>query len=121
MKINLFRNSKDFRDYVAGETIFSAGTPGDFMYVIIVGEVEIVLDGVLIDSLTEGDLFGEMALVDNSPRSATAVAASNCRVVPINQKRFEMTVQHNPHFATQVLTIFSQRMRNLMQAVVAND
>lgn len=117
MKIRLFVNSENFETYGAEETIFSAGDAGDVMYALVEGEVEITLNGRRIDLLTEGDIFGEMALVDNSPRSGSAVALTDVKVVPIDQKRFEFTVQNNPHFATQVLSIMANRLRRLMNEV----
>ena len=115
MKLTLFRNSQDYNTYKAGEAIFEYGEPGDDMYALIEGEVDIVGKGdVVIDSLSEGDLFGEMALVDDSPRSGTALAKTDCKVVPVNRARFEFMVQNTPHFAIVVMTIMAERLRRLM-------
>ncbi|HVN53899.1 MAG TPA: cyclic nucleotide-binding domain-containing protein [Anaerolineaceae bacterium] len=120
MKITLFRNSQDYKSYAAGETIFRYGDPADVMYVIVEGEVDIVGNtGVVIDSLSEGDLFGEMALVDDSPRSGTALAKTDCKVVPVNRQRFEFMVQNTPHFAVVVMTIMAERLRRLMAGTTA--
>ncbi len=115
-KINLFKNSKDFQFYEAGQAIFEEGQCDVqmYMYVINEGEIEISANGDVIDRLGEGDIFGEMALVDNSPRSAKAVAYTDCKVVPVDQKRFEFMVHNHPHFATQVVTIMSRRLRHHM-------
>lgn len=115
-KINLFNNSKDFQVYESDQTIFEQGQCDTkmYMYVIIEGEVEVSIDGQEIDRLGQGDIFGEMTLVDNSPRSAKATARTNCKVVPVDQKRFEFMVHNHPHFATQVMTIMSRRLRHHM-------
>jgi CRP-like cAMP-binding protein len=114
MKVTLFRNSTDYKTYAAGESIFNSGEPADFMYAIVEGQVDIIRNGVIIDSLSEGDLFGEMALVDDSPRSGTAQARTDVKVVPITRQRFEFMVQNTPHFATVVMTIMAERLRRLM-------
>lgn len=85
------------------------------MYVITDGEVKIQDDENEIDHLEEGDIFGEMALVDSSPRSATAVAHTNCKIVLIDQKRFEFLVHNHPHFAVQIMTVMSDRLRRRME------
>lgn len=118
--VNLFKTATDGRDYAAGKVIFSKGDPGDVMYVVQSGEVEILLDDVIIDRHGPGAVFGEMALIDAGPRSATAVAATDCRLVPVNQQRFEFLVQQTPHFATTVMRIMVERLRRRMAALTAD-
>ncbi len=109
--INLFQHSQDAIPFKAGEDIFKEGDPGDVMYVVVEGEVEILLHGAVIDEWGPGSLFGEMALLEATPRSATARARTNVRVVPINEKRFLFLVQQTPFFALQVMRIMSERLR----------
>ncbi|MFM6347094.1 MAG: cyclic nucleotide-binding domain-containing protein, partial [Dolichospermum sp.] len=68
--INLFNNAKDFIIVPEGEVIFEKGGAADYMYAVIEGEVEILIDGKLLDVTGSGGLIGEMALIDSSPRSA---------------------------------------------------
>jgi CRP/FNR family cyclic AMP-dependent transcriptional regulator len=112
--IKLFQNTTDFKTYSAGDTIFEQGEPGDVMYVVLEGKVDIKVDGTLLDHLGEGHLFGEMAIVDKEPRSASAVATTDCRVAPVDQKRFTFLVQQNPYFAVQVMSVMADRLRRLM-------
>ena len=72
--LNLFRGSKNAVSYEPGQIIFREGEPGDSMYVILEGEIEIRVHDKAIDTSGPGQIIGEMALVDKSPRSATAVA-----------------------------------------------
>ncbi len=66
---DIFKNAKDYETYPPGEMIFEEGEPGDVMYVVIEGEVDIVVRDEVVDQLSPGDIFGEMALIDDSPRS----------------------------------------------------
>jgi CRP-like cAMP-binding protein len=112
--LKLFENSRDYETFSAGDTIFAQGDPGDSMYVVLEGEVDIQVGGKTLDHLTPGDIFGEMAIVDAHPRSGTAVAATDCRVTAIDQKRFQFLVQHNPYFAVQVMSTMAHRLRRHM-------
>ena len=66
--------------------MFAEGDEGDKMYVIRSGEVEIVRDGQVVETLSPGGIFGEMALIDGSPRAATARAKTACEVAPIPRR-----------------------------------
>lgn len=67
-----------------------------------------------LDSLGPGGVFGEMALIDKSPRTATVRARSDCRVVPIDEARFMNHVHRTPFFAIQVMRIMNERLRRRM-------
>ncbi|HEU5100134.1 MAG TPA: Crp/Fnr family transcriptional regulator [Roseiflexaceae bacterium] len=58
-----------------------------------------------------GGIVGEMALIDDRPRSATAVAATDCRLVPIDERRFTFLVQQTPMFALAVMRVMAERLR----------
>jgi len=111
--IDLFRNSKDFESFSAGQTIFQEGQPGEAMYVVIEGEVDIVVRGKVINVIGPGELLGEMALIDTKPRSATALAKTDCKLVPINERRFAFLIQQTPHFALQVMRVMADRLRRM--------
>ncbi|UCH25635.1 MAG: cyclic nucleotide-binding domain-containing protein [Trueperaceae bacterium] len=116
--LQLFRDSKTFRSYDPGDTIFEEGEPGDVMYVVIEGQVGITLKGKLIETLEEGSIFGEMAIIDDSPRSAKATALTTCKLVPIDQKWFTYLIRQTPFFAIQVMTVMAERIRRLMSETV---
>lgn len=111
----LLKDTAEHQFYPAGQVIFMEGQPGDEMYVVIEGEVDITIEGRPIDYLTAGSILGEMALVDDRPRSATATAATDCRLVAINHDRFAALVQQFPDFAIQVMAIMSFRLRRLVE------
>jgi len=116
-KTNLFRNAEDFQTFTAGQTIFEQGQPGDLMYVVKEGEVDLLVNGTVVETLEAGDMFGEMALIEKLPRSATARAKADCQVVPINEKRFTLLVPQTPYFALTVMRTMSERLRRMDERV----
>jgi len=110
-RITLLMNSADAVDYRAGETVFSQGDPAEHMYVINEGEIEIVINGIVVDTCGPGEAFGEMALIDRAPRSATAVAKADCRLVPLDTRRFLFMVTETPNFALQIMGNMAERLR----------
>jgi CRP/FNR family transcriptional regulator, cyclic AMP receptor protein len=111
IKIRLFRNSTNFRTYQPGDCIFREGEAGAEMFVIRNGTVDIRLGDKTVATLGQDEIFGEMALVDHHPRSATAVAATACEVVPIDQKQFLFLVGQTPNFSLQIMQILAVRLR----------
>jgi CRP/FNR family cyclic AMP-dependent transcriptional regulator len=94
-----------------GEVIFVEGDKGDKMYVIRSGEIEIERDGTVVETLSPGGIFGEMALIDGSPRAATARAKTSCEVAPITEKSFLFLVHETPFFAIAVMRTLAERLR----------
>lgn len=111
--ISLFQNSTDFETYKPGDTIFEQGSPADKMYVVKEGEVDIIVNGKVVETAKPGYLFGEMALIDKKVRSATVKARTECQVVPIDEKRFTFLVQQTPFFALHVMRVMANRIRNM--------
>jgi len=109
------------RVYAAGETIFNAGDRGNCMFIVLAGTVRIVRDaGHGEDTLAElgpGEFFGEMALVDNSTRIASAVAVGTTRLAEIDRARFVYLVGQQPAFALTVMRVLAQRLARVSQPV----
>ena len=99
--------------YAAGEVIFAKGDRGDAMYVIRNGEVTVEHGGRVIETLAGGGIFGEMALIDGSVRSATVRAKTDCEVAPINEKTFLFLVHETPFFAIAVMRALAGRLRHM--------
>jgi CRP-like cAMP-binding protein len=97
--------------FAPGEVIFAAGDKGDNMYVIRSGEVDIEMDGKVVETLSSGGIFGEMALIDGSPRAATARAKTACEVAPLTEKTFLFLVHETPFFAISVMRTLADRLR----------
>jgi CRP/FNR family transcriptional regulator, cyclic AMP receptor protein len=100
------------RSFKAGEVIFRQGDPAEELYIVKSGKVEIRLGNRLLDTLPELSIFGEMALIDPAPRSATAIAATDATVVPVDEKQFLFLVSRTPHFALNVMRVLTRRLRS---------
>ncbi|HAW09592.1 MAG: cyclic nucleotide-binding domain-containing protein [Candidatus Dormibacteria bacterium] len=107
----LFHNATDTRKVSAGAVIFSEGDPGAEMYGIVDGEVELRGAGGLMERLGPREVFGEMALVDDSPRSATAVALTETTLATVDRRRFLFLVQETPMFALELMSVMADRLR----------
>lgn len=105
--------------FVAGEIIFSQGEPGNIMYGIIEGEIEILVDGKIVETLAAGDVFGEGALLrPDHLRASSAIAKSDCKLAFLDRERFLFAVQETPLFALEVMRSYSDRLRRLSQRFV---
>jgi CRP-like cAMP-binding protein len=109
--------SDDYRTFAAGAVIFREGDPGDFMYIVKNGEVEIRVHDRTVDVLKPDAFFGEMSLIDAEPRSATAIAKTDCVLEPVNQRRFAFMVQQTPYFAMRMLKAMSHLVRRQNRAL----
>lgn len=98
-----------------GEVIFNEGDLGNEMYIIQEGQVEILRLGnqgpQRLALLEKGDFFGEMSILDELPRTATAVAATDARLVEINGSTFDQMLRANPEIAIRIMRKLSLRMR----------
>jgi CRP/FNR family transcriptional regulator, cyclic AMP receptor protein len=98
-------------DYKAGDVIFKQGDAAQELFIIQSGEVEIRLGNRVLETLPQYSIFGEMALIDAAPRSATAVAASDAKLVPVTEKQFLFLVSNTPHFALNIMRTMARRLR----------
>lgn len=111
--MDLFRHARDAETYPAGTTLLRQGTPGDRMFVVQEGEVAIAVGDHVLERVGPGGFFGEMALIDHAPRSATATAVTAVKVVPLDEPRFVRMIQDTPGFALQVMRGLARRLREM--------
>lgn len=111
-------NKSEAKTYTAGQRIFSQGDAGTTMYVVHEGEVELLVNGQKVEELGPGGVLGEMGLIDTAPRSATAVARTDCKLIPVNRERFGLLVQHTPDFALQIMRVMAGRLRVMDQMLL---
>jgi CRP-like cAMP-binding protein len=117
--LNLFRD-KEAVSFAAGQFVFKAGDPGETMYIITEGEVEILDGSTTLETAGPGSIVGELALIDDEPRSATVVAKTDCRLVPVDRRRFEYMVQETPFFGLAVMKVLADRLRKTNARLPSN-
>lgn len=105
-----------------GRVIFNEGDIGSQMYVIIDGEIEIVKRISLetsktLTTLKKGDIFGEMALIDALPRSATAIAKKNGKLLVMDETLFYSLARNNADFAFKMIKVLSERIRKSNETI----
>lgn len=96
------------RDFKAGDVIFKQGDVGQELFIIKSGKVEIRIGNHVLDTLSPGNIFGEMALIDSAPRNATAVAITDATLIGVSQKQFVLSTSN---LALSIMRDMSQRLR----------
>jgi CRP/FNR family transcriptional regulator/CRP/FNR family cyclic AMP-dependent transcriptional regulator len=104
------------RSFRRGEVIFHKGDPGATLYIILSGQVKIVLpseggEEAVLGVLDEGEFFGELSLIDGHPRSATIMATQPTEALVLHRDEFVAFLEANPRVAIDLLHIFCQRLR----------
>ena len=105
------------RVYQDGEYIIREGEVGDCMYIIQQGTADVIRtedgEATVVDTMQSGELFGEMAIVENTVRSSTVRARGTVRAITIDRKTFMRRIQEDPSLAISVLEVLCHRVRNL--------
>ena len=110
--LDLFRNEPEIVSIPTGGYLFREGdSPVTSMYAILEGEVVIERAGREIARVAEGEIVGEMALIDDRPRSASARAVKDVRVAVVPEKRFLFLVQQHPSFSLEMMRMLTHRLR----------
>ena len=112
----LVRRELPTRFFAKGNTIFKEGEQGDEFFVVVRGEVEIRSGNRRFETVGQNGIFGEMALIDDNPRSATVVALTDVTVAPIQEQQFLFMVKHTPFFALRVMRVLANRLRRQNKA-----
>jgi CRP/FNR family transcriptional regulator, cyclic AMP receptor protein len=99
--------------YERNKIIMVAGQTGAFMYIVLEGRVAISIRGAVVERVGPGGAFGEMALVDQSPRSANAAAETDCALLAINRNVFLNLVKSDPGFGISLLSAMAERLRTI--------
>jgi len=108
--------------FKAGETVFHVGDPGDSMYVIISGDIELSVktktgEAVMLESPTAGDFFGEISLLDEGPRTATALAKTDCEAVEVDRSDLDELFRLKPASALDLLAATGRRLRKNAEVI----
>ena len=124
MKIDKSTFEQHVRFFDQGAVIFKENDEGNDMFIIIQGIVEIrkstgQSSSKILTTLQKGDMFGEMAIIEKQPRSASAVAVQPTRVLVLNEKLYENMIGSNPDFARKMNKVLSERIRRA-DAIIQN-
>lgn len=100
------------KTYPPNTFLFHEGDPGDFLYLILSGEVSLIKEGIPLKTLRQrGDCMGEMALIDQSPRSASLMALTELRSLRLSRDHFNRVLNENPPISLELLKVMSTRLR----------
>jgi CRP/FNR family transcriptional regulator, cyclic AMP receptor protein len=105
------------RAIAAGGDIVVEGSVGTEMFLLRTGRAQVRVNGETVEEIGAGGIFGEMALIDQSPRGATVTAVEDCAVIPIDERLFIILVQRSPYFGLEVMRILVGRLRAMNQEV----
>jgi CRP-like cAMP-binding protein len=108
--ITLFRGEPNRRRLAAGEVLFETGDDADGMIAVIEGAIEVLVDGNVVETVEPGGILGEVALLEDLKRTASARAAAGSEVAVIDQDRFLWLVKTNPFFAIEVMRVLADRL-----------
>jgi CRP/FNR family cyclic AMP-dependent transcriptional regulator len=109
--LEVFKDSDDLVEFPAGAVIFTEGKEGNYMYVVMNGEVFISLNDRAIATVLPGEIVGEMALINSDIRSATVTAKTDCVLALIDQSSFESLLRHVPEFTLHVMNVLAGRLQ----------
>ena len=110
---SVFRSADETRHLAAGQQVFAAGDQGHEMFGVISGAVALHKAGLLVATIGPEGTFGELARIDHSTRSLTAVAVEDTELAVITERTFLFLVHETPTFALQVMRSLADRLRQL--------
>jgi CRP-like cAMP-binding protein len=96
-----------------GQVIFEAGDAGSEMFIVRTGSVDLKIGDTVLETVGQGGIFGELALVDPAPRSATAIAGPDCTLVLLDANAFNNLVRKVPSLALEVMKVMARRLRRV--------
>jgi CRP/FNR family cyclic AMP-dependent transcriptional regulator len=109
--LEVFKDSDDLVEYPAESVIFAEGMEGNYMYVVMDGEVSISLNDKILATALPGEIVGEMALINSEIRSASVTANTDCVLALIDQSSFESLIRHVPEFTQHVMKVLADRLQ----------
>ena len=127
MAMEFFKSAGKPESFEPGATIFKEDDKGgglfgksDKMYVLILGEVEMIAQNKGIGMVRAGETFGEMAVIAQAARTATARAKTACTLIGLDDKQFQVALQQKPEFALMLMSIMNNRLRSTISRLNAS-
>ncbi len=118
--LELFNDWEDVVKCKSGTVLFAERTPADYMYVVLDGEIELSLHNEPLGVEMDGGIIGEMAMIVDSTRSATATALVKTKLARVNREQFRELVASNADFALHVMSILANRLRAINEQVTSH-
>ena len=126
--LQFFKSEGKLQEIPQGKTIFAESEKGlpfllmrQRMYLLLEGEVSVVARDTPIATVGKGEIFGEMASINQAPRSAAAVAKTPCRVIALDDKQFQAALARRPEFALMLMSVMVRRLRDNIDRLSAKD
>jgi CRP/FNR family transcriptional regulator, cyclic AMP receptor protein len=104
-------------NYPAGSAIFNKGDPGECMYVVQSGVIEMVIGDQVVEVCGANEAIGFMSMIDEAPRSSTARVKEACEVSVIDRRKFRFMVDEVPNFALYIMGAMARRIRGMGQVM----
>ena len=125
MAMEFFKTAGKPESFEAGAVLFAEDEKGGLfkspkMYVLIVGEIEMIAQNQVIGTVRAGETFGEMGVIAQAPRTATAKAKTQCTVIGLDEKQYQQALQHKPEFALMLMSIMNHRLRSTISRLRAS-
>lgn len=108
--IEVFKDSEDLVSFTAGTVILREGEPGDHMFVVMEGDLSVMIKGKVIATASPGDIIGEMALINSEIRSASVIAETDCVLADIDRSSFDSLLKYVPDFTIHVMNVLAGRL-----------
>jgi CRP-like cAMP-binding protein len=115
--LEVFKDSKGLESFSAGAEIITEGMEGSHMYVVMSGEVSISLKDRVIATASEGEIVGEMALINAEIRSATVTATTDCVLAVIDDGSFRSMLKYVPDFNLHVMNVLADRLKQAYEMI----
>jgi CRP-like cAMP-binding protein len=111
LMLDLFSNWEDKLKYKKGEVVFREQDTAEHMFVLLKGEVEVLLKDEPLGAELPGGIIGEMAMINANHRSATVVALRKSVLARISRDQFRDMISQNPDFALHIMSVLANRLR----------
>jgi CRP-like cAMP-binding protein len=100
-----------------GGIVFNKGEPGDCMYIVQSGVIDMVIGDTVIETIGANEALGFMSMIDEMPRSSTARAREACELSLIDARTFRFMVDEVPNFSTYIMRVLARRIRGMSKAL----
>jgi CRP-like cAMP-binding protein len=100
-----------------GAVVFTKGEIGDCMYIVQSGVIDMMIGDTVIETIGANEALGFMSMIDDKPRSSTAVARESCELSQIDARTFRFMIDEVPNFAAYIMGVLARRIRGMSKAI----